>query len=119
LTGLVIAVGSSFAAPAWAEGVTRIVQIQTPDISAYVQQIKLGQAILKQINSPATFRVYVATYAGPNAGDLIVSVGYDSIVLLAQDEAREMASPEYRAWIVGLDKMRKIVSDSIYRDITP
>lgn len=119
LISLLLTLGASLAAPTWADGVIRVVGVQTDNLDAYVAQIERGRAILESLNSPGQIRVLVASYAGPNAGNVVVTVEYANMVELAQDEAAGMASAEYRAWIAGLDEIRTIVSDSIYRDITP
>jgi hypothetical protein len=38
---------------------------------------------------------------------------------LAKDEATALADPEYQTWLKGLDKFRKIVSDSVYQELKP
>ena len=119
LISLVLTLGSWIAAPAWADGVIRVIGVETDDVSQYVQQIERGTAILARLNSPATIRVLVAAYAGPNTGNVVVTVEYASMTELAEDEARGLADNEYTAWLAGLDDIRTIVSDSIYRDISP
>lgn len=48
---------------------------------------------------------------------MIVSIEFADMATLAAEEAKAMADPEYRAWLTGLDKIRKVVSDSTYDEL--
>ncbi len=119
VSSLIVTLGFCIAAPGWADGVRRVVVVETDDVSAYVQQMERGIAILERLNSPATIHVLVATFAGPGTGDVVVTVDFASMIELAESDALFAEDDEYRAWLAGLDDIRTIVSDSIYRDITP
>jgi hypothetical protein len=119
LSVLILAISTLFSAAVWADGVIRVVGVETNDVAAYVQQIARGQVILRRLNSPGTIRVLTAAYAGPNAGNVIVTIEYASMIELAEDEARGLADEGYRNWLAGLASIRTNVSDSIYRDISP
>jgi hypothetical protein len=99
-------------------GVLRVVVVQAADAAAYVKAIEQGQALLKSKGSTAKIRVWRARFAGENAGSIVAAVEYESLEALAKDDARMASDPELRAWLQGLDKVRKIVSDSIYQEIT-
>jgi hypothetical protein len=58
-----------------------------------------------------------ATYAGPNAGSVAAVIEYPSMTALAEAETKLRGDKDYVAWIKGLDKIRTIVSDSIYREL--
>ena len=119
ISGLLLTLSPWIAAPGWADGVIRVVGVETDDVSAYVQQIERGAVILERLNSPATIRVLVASFAGPNAGNVVVTVEYASMIELAENDAIASADDEYQSWLVGLNDIRTIISDSIYRDISP
>ncbi len=119
VSSLIVTLGFCIAAPGWADGVRRVVVVETDDVSAYVQQMERGMAILERLDSPATIHVLVAAYAGPGTGDVVVTVEFASMIELAESDAMTAADGEYQAWLAGLDDIRTIVSDSIYRDITP
>ena len=95
----------------------RVVVIQTSDAAAYVKAVQDGQALLKSKGSPATLRVWKARFAGTDAGAIAVAVEYPNLEALAKDTDRMATDPELRAWLQGLDKLRKIVSDSIYEEL--
>ena len=101
---------------ALAGSVARVVTVQTDDVAAYVQQIERGKAIIENSGDPAKIRVWRASYAGPHTGTVIVSVEYASMTDLATYSTKLAENAEFRAWLKGLDKHRKIVSDSIYEE---
>ena len=47
---------------------------------------------------------------------MVVSIEYPNMAAFADAVAKTNASSEYQAWLKGLDKVRKIVSDSIYTE---
>lgn len=97
--------------------VARVVVVQTDDVGAYLKELARGQELLQKMQSPAKIHAYRARFAGPNAGSVVVTVEYPNIAALASDDAKIAASEEYKAWIKGLDKLRKIVSDSLYEQL--
>jgi hypothetical protein len=110
--------GIAFASQSQAT-VLRVIMVQTDDTSAYVKELGKGQELLKRMGSAAMIRVWRARFAGPNTGSVVVAIEYPSMVVLAQDEAKAFANPEYMAWLHGLDKLRKILSDSTYDELKP
>jgi hypothetical protein len=114
----VLLTGMSFAWDAEAT-VLRVVTIETDQISTYVKELERGNAILKRLGSSVVLRVWRAHFAGPNAGSVIVSLEYASMVVLAQDEAKAYADAEYASWLGGLNKIRKVVADSVYDELKP
>lgn len=97
----------------------RVVVVHSDNVDAYVKELARGQEILKKMQSAATIRVWRARFAGPNAGAVVVSVEYPSLAALASDDAKIAATTEYRDWLKGLDKLRKIESDSLYEELKP
>jgi hypothetical protein len=110
--------GVAFASQSQAT-VLRVIVVQTDNTSGYVKEIAKGQAITKRLGSSAVLRVWRARFAGRDTGTVVVSIEYSSLATLAQDEAKTLADPEYSAWLSGLDKIRKIVSDSTYDELKP
>jgi hypothetical protein len=118
--GLAIALlgGMAFASQSQAT-VLRVVTVQTDNVSAYVKEIDKGRAILRRLGSSAVLRVFRARFAGDGTGTVVVSLEYPSLVVLAQDEAKALADAEYSSWLAGLDRLRKVVSDSTYDELKP
>ena len=97
----------------------RVVVVQTSDAAGYVKALEQGKALMKAKGSPAILRVWKARFAGTDAGAVVVSVEYPNFETFAKEDARMASDAELRSWLQGLDKFRKIVSDSIYEEQTP
>lgn len=95
----------------------RVVVVQTSDVSGYVKAIEDGQALLKKKGSPVQLRVWMARFAGSDAGSVVVSAEYPNLEALAKDVALMSNDADLSAWLASLGKMRKIVSDSIYEEL--
>lgn len=97
--------------------VLRVLVVETDNVEAYVQELQRGRAMLKRLESPGVIRVWKARYAGREAGTVVVSIEFPSLTALAEDQARLAADTEFQTWLKGLDKIRKIVSDSLYDEL--
>jgi hypothetical protein len=97
--------------------VLRVVVVQTEQPDVYLGEIEKGRGLLKGIGNVSELRVWRARFAGPQAGTVVVSVEYPSLAAFAADDARAAASPEVQAWLRGLEKIRKVVSDSLYTEL--
>jgi hypothetical protein len=117
LATLVLMLGMSSAALAQKSIVIRVVIVKTDNAAAYAQALEDGKAIMKKAGIESTTRVYQATFAGPNAGTVVAVLEYPSMVALAEAQAKLSTDKEYSAWLKGLDKIRTIISDSIYREL--
>jgi hypothetical protein len=117
LMSLAILLGVSSSASAQKTTVIRVVIVKTDNPAAYAQALEEGKAIMKKAGLPTNIHVYQATYAGPDTNAVAVSIEYPSMVALAEAEAKLRADKDYATWIKGLDKIRTIVSDSIYREL--
>jgi hypothetical protein len=106
----------SSAAVAQKATVLRLVTVKAEDPAAYAQEIEKGRALMRSLGIQATTRVWQARFAGPEAGIVVVSIEYPNMAAFADGYAKASASSEYTAWLKGLDKVRKIVSDSLYSE---
>lgn len=95
----------------------RVLAVKTDNADAYVKEIAKGQAMMKKLGSPAIIRVWRARFAGDNAGSIVVAIEYPSLMAMAKDEQLVQADADYQTWFKGLDKIRTIVSDSIYNEL--
>jgi hypothetical protein len=109
--------GSADAALAQKTTVIRVVIVKTDNPAAYAAALETGKEIIKKAGITATIHVYQATYAGPEAGSVAASIEYPSMAALADADTKLRADKDYVAWIKSLDKIRTIVSDSIYREL--
>jgi hypothetical protein len=100
--------------------VLRVIVVQTDNPAAYAREVlETGRAHMKRLESTGNLRIWRAKYAGDNAGSVVVAIEYPSLTALAADDKKAAADPALGAWIRGLDKMRKIVSDSLYSEVKP
>jgi len=97
--------------------VIRVVIVKTDNPAAYVEALEKGKEIIKKAGISANIRVYQATYAGPEAGTVGAVIEYSNLQALAEADAKLRNDKDYVEWIKGLNKIRTIVSDSIYREL--
>jgi len=96
--------------------VLRVVVVKTDSPAAYAQEIEKGRQIMKGLGVQQITRVWQARFAGPEAGAVVVSIEYPSMDAFADAYKKTSASSDYQNWLKDLDKVRKIVSDSIYTE---
>ncbi len=113
---LVLVCAASSAALAQKATVLRVVVVKTDDPAAYAQEIEKGRQVMKSLGVQGQTRVWQARFAGPDAGMVVATIEYPNMAAFADAVAKTNASSEYQAWIKGLDKIRKIVSDSLYTE---
>jgi ABC-type sugar transport system substrate-binding protein len=113
---LLLVCAASTAAFAQKTTVLRVVVVKTDNPAAYVQEIEKGRQIMKGLGVQQTTRVWQARFAGPEAGAAVVSIEYPSMDAFADAFKKTSASSDYQNWLKDLDKVRKIVSDSIYTE---
>jgi len=112
---LLVCVASS-AAFAQKATVLRVVVVKTDNPVAYAQEIEKGRQIMKGLGVQQITRVWQARFAGPEAGAVVVSIEYPSMDAFADAYKKTGASSDYQNWLKDLDKVRKIVSDSLYTE---
>ena len=114
---MMLFLGISTATFAQKTTVIRVVVVKTDNPAAYAEAIEKGKEIMKKLGVPATIHVYQGTYAGSEAGAVASVIEYPSLQALADADAKLRADKDYTDWIKGLNKVRTIVSDSIYREL--
>jgi hypothetical protein len=117
LVVLVLILGMSSAAFAQKTSVLRVVVIKTDNVPAYLQMLEKGKEIQKKIGLTPQIRVWQATLAGPEAGAIVVGIEYPSLAAYADADAKMRADKDYQAWLKDLDKIRTIVSESLYKEL--
>jgi len=115
--GFGMMLGMSQVAHAQKTTVLRVVRIQTDDVAAYLQGLEHGKSIMKKLGLTNNMRVWRAQFAGPDAGSVVVAIEYPDMVSFAAAEAKTSADAEYQEWLKSMLKIRKVVSDSIYREM--
>jgi hypothetical protein len=113
---LLLVCAASSAAFAQKATVVRVVVVKTDNPAAYAQEIEKGRQIMKGLAVQATTRVFQARFAGPEAGAVVVSIEYPSMDAFTDAYKKTSASSDYQNWLKDLEKIRKIVSDSLYTE---
>jgi ABC-type sugar transport system substrate-binding protein len=116
LVAMVLMLGLSTSAFAQKK-IVRVVVVKTDNPAAYAQAIESGKEIMKKLGISSDTHVYLAQYAGPEAGTVVATIEYAGLAALAEAEAKTRADKDYQAWIKSLEKIRTIVSDSIFREL--
>ena len=120
LTGFVVLLAIvlvSTATLAADQTVLRVLVVETDDVEAYAQEIEKGRTLLTKLGAQVTIRLWQGTVAGENTGAVVVSIEYASLAAFADVSAKAEADAEFSAWVKGLDKIRTVVSDSLYREV--
>jgi hypothetical protein len=100
--------------------VLRVIVVQSDTPGPYVKEVlETGRAHMTRLESTGNLRVWRAKFTGRDAGSIVISIEYPSLAALAADDKKAAADPAFGAWVRGLDKMRKIVSDSLYSESKP
>jgi hypothetical protein len=113
---LLVVTALSSAACAQKATVLRVVVVKTDDPAAYAQELEKGKQVMKGLGVQAQTRVWQARFAGPDAGMVVATIEFPNMAAFADAQAKTNASSDYQTRIKGLDKIRKIVSDSLYTE---
>ena len=97
--------------------VVRVVVLKTDNVAAYLEALDNGTEIMKKLGVNATTHAYRATFAGPEAGAIVVTIEFPNMAAFADYSAKIEADKDYQAWLKDLAKIRTIISDSIYREL--
>jgi hypothetical protein len=112
-----LAIALSSAAPAENAAWMRVIVVKTDKVAEYLKEIEHVRALYKRLGINVQNRVWRATYAGPDAGTLIVTAEFPSWAALSEWQTKSAADAEFRAWAANLAKVRTVVSDSLYREL--
>lgn len=115
---LLWAVLLAFTASVAQAAIIRVAVVETSDPAAYVKQIKQAEADLQKKGSQIKVRVWRGLFAGDKTGSVVVVAEYPSLAALAADRDRGAGEPGIRSMMARIDQVGKVVSDSIYTEIT-
>ena len=97
----------------------RVVAVDTDDAAAYITQLKEGSRLIKKIAPKMTMRAWRATFAGDATGAVIVGLEYPgSLADFATAWEKIQEDKAVSKWLSGLSGLRRIVSDSLYNEIS-
>jgi hypothetical protein len=95
----------------------RVVVVKTDDVAGYLQSLEKGKEIMNNLGIKGSVRVWRATFAGPNAGNIIVAIEFPDMHALADAEAKIRTDKNYQAWLGEMAKNRAVISDSLYTEL--
>jgi len=99
--------------------IARIIVVQTTDLSAYLKEVGNLRAQFRKIAPSVSLRVFRARFAGPEAGTVVVAVEMPDLATLARIDELQKSNTEVAATMERIGKLRKIVSDSLYEEVSP
>ena len=118
---LTFAVLTSLSAITSADGHTtlRVVSVSTGDVGAYVAELRKGKQMMAKISPKMEMRAWQATFAGEETGAVIVALEYPgSLSEFATAWEKTLSDKQMVEWLKSLGNMRKLVSDSLYRELS-
>ena len=123
IVGLALAVGS-FAVPQLAAAAQPVVQVVTVKVNPgkleqYRLELKKVRGVLTRLGSKATMRVWNTTMGGTDAGQILVGLEYPDQAAWGADSGKLQADAEWQKIQVGLAGIRTVVSNAVWRDISP
>jgi hypothetical protein len=102
-----------------AAAVLRVVTVETTDVASYVKEVERGNALLKKGGSPTVMRVWRGQFAGSDAGRVVVHLEYPDLAALARDNEKFSKDSEMQSWLKAVERLRKVLSDSVYQELKP
>ena len=121
ITVVVLALATSLSAVTLADNhsTLRVVAVDTNDVDAYVAELRKGKRMMMKIAPKMVMRAWRGTFAGDDAGAVIVTLEYPgSLSKFASAWEKTLADKKMAAWLDGLSGLRRLVSDSLYQEMS-
>jgi hypothetical protein len=129
ITSLVVGLALAFAfvlAPTQsaAQEPLKVINVLTYDVAGempkFLELYKRAMVVMEKYGSTGESRLWMATYAGANAGRVAVGIEYPSMVSMAQSGEKVFASPEWQQLATEFEATdMRLLSNSVSVDITP
>lgn len=124
LTLTLAVLGSSVVEPAAAAHHEMVVQVVTVDVEpgkleTYRGEVKKLISVMKRLGSSGTVRMWNAAVAGPDTGNVLVGLEYPNAAAWAADSTQLAGDSEWQKIVSGLDELRTVVSNSVWREVSP
>jgi hypothetical protein len=118
------ALTGSVAEPAAAAHHEAVVQVVTVDtkpgkLEQYRAEVKKLIAVMKRLGGSGTVRVWSATVAGSDTGNVLVGLEYPNAAAWAADSTKLASDTEWQKIVSGLDELRTVVSNAVWRELSP
>jgi hypothetical protein len=95
------------------------VSIAPEHVDEYVVQIERLLGVQERLRTDGKMRMWRSTIPASGAVTVIVSIEYDDLNAFATNYTRLQADPEWQEIMKGLPAIRKLLSSSLYTEITP
>ena len=99
--------------------VMRVLVVQPADLKAYVHELSVADSILKKAGVAGTVRAWQAQFAGEDAGTVVVQLEFANLSALAHYYEATRSNAELAAELGKIVTMRKVISDSLFQELTP
>jgi hypothetical protein len=101
-----------------------VIQVVTVKVAAgklerYLQEVKKLSAVLTRVESSGKLRIWQATAAGPDSGEVLVGIEYPNAAAWATDSTKAQDDAEWQKIVAGLDDLRTLQSIAVWRDVSP
>lgn len=104
------------------QAVLRVVSVKVRQgVDPFIGELERGRRILRRIGVEATIRAWLATYAGPETGTILLTLEFaDQPAFYRSQEAfgRAPGDEEFREWSRRLPELRSVLSDSLHIELT-
>lgn len=120
LTCVALAILTAISIPAFADdhSTMRVVVVQTDDVEAYVEQLKMGNKMIQAQDKNWNMTAWLSTFSGENTGAVVVAVQYPGgLADFAAAWEKNQDNDEISEWLDGLGDLRTVVSDSLYAEM--
>ncbi len=94
------------------------VSVAPGKLDAYLGEVKKLNGVLARIGSSATLRVWAATAAGTDTGNVLVGLEYPNAAAWAADQPKTQSDAEWQKILAGLPALRTLEANSLWRDIS-
>ena len=112
---LILIVVLGFAQGAFAQTVLQsvVVQVNPGELDNYMDRIAKLQGVLTRVGGGSEVRVWQATLAGSDTGNVLVGIAHASLAAYAETTRKVQADGEWQKQIKGLDDIRTLMSSSL------
>ena len=113
-----LALGAPLGAAVAEPAVMRVVVVEAMDAKEFRHELDKLLALERTVVPEASIRVWRARFAGADTGTLIVAAEVPSLAALAKIDEFGKQNGEFAATMRRLTAMTRVISDSLYEEIT-
>ncbi len=109
------------AAPAFAADahVLRVIVLQPVDEAAWLKEVAVVRGLAQKAGLEFSLRVLRGTYAGSDTGAYVVELEFPNLAALARYHDTMRSNADLVAAGARIRRLRTVISDSLYDEVTP